>query len=120
MSAVTVEYNLWLLRIRTASCKHYHAVTSKVCLLAIVLLIFRIHINDIEAEDNIAKTITVRVGDNIYSIFKKAADSELALACCVWFYYESVRVLAKVLTSSYAGVTMCWVPAKHFLCRRLQ
>ena len=32
--------------------------------------------NTIEAEDNMAKTITVRVDDNIYSIFKKAAEGQ--------------------------------------------
>jgi predicted transcriptional regulator len=33
-------------------------------------------LNTIEAEDNMAKTITVRVDDNIYSIFKKAAEGQ--------------------------------------------
>ena len=37
---------------------------------------FRINMNTIEAEDNMAKTITVRVDDNIYSIFKKAAEGQ--------------------------------------------
>ena len=32
--------------------------------------------NIIEAEDDMAKTITVRVDDNIYTIFKKAAEGQ--------------------------------------------
>jgi predicted transcriptional regulator len=39
-------------------------------------LTFSILLNNIEAEENMAKTITVRVDDNIYSIFKKAAEGQ--------------------------------------------
>ena len=39
-------------------------------------LTFSILLNIIEAEENMAKTITVRVDDNIYSIFKRAAEGQ--------------------------------------------